>query len=262
MLTLAQARRARGMAGVELGLGIPRLAEAGIKVHRGQLVLVAAGPGCGKSVLALNMILKADPMVRTLYFSADSDAFTQTTRALSIMTGQTLDESAEDVLYGKDTPEPFHVAPVRFSFNTGPTVADIRLQLEAWHEVYGGYPELVVIDNVTDIVPDDDDGDPFSGVESILGYLDELAKLTGSTVLALHHVTGPYNDSDKPVPLSGLKGQVGRKPQLVLTMYKETSSYGDTTLFVSAVKNREGQADSSGRTAVSLRFDGPRAFIG
>jgi hypothetical protein len=72
----------------------------------------------------------------------------------------------------------------------------------------------------------------------------------------LHHVTGGYNDADRPIPLSGVKGQIARVPEMVLTLHKQTDVCGPDLLCVSTVKNRGGKADPSGSEYVSLTFNG------
>ena len=42
-------------------------------------------------------------------------------------------------------------SPVRFSYNPSPTLTHIERQLQAYEELYGDYPELVVIDNALDL---------------------------------------------------------------------------------------------------------------
>jgi hypothetical protein len=83
-----------------------------------------------------------------------------------------------------------------------------------------------------------------------------MARFTGACVIGLHHVTGTYNDADRPIPLSGVKGQVARVPELVLTLHKVIEQFGPDSLRVSTVKNRGGKSDPSGSEFVSLDFVG------
>ena len=75
-------------------------------------------------------------------------------------------------------------------------------------------------------------------------------------VTGLHHVTGPYNDADKPIPLSGVKGQIARVPELVLTLHRVSEGFGPDSLNVSTVKNRGGKSDASGQDYAALEFEG------
>lgn len=80
-------------------------------------------------------------------------------------------------------------------------------------------------------------------------------------MVGLHHVTGPFNDSATPIPLSGIKGQIGRVPEMILTMHKIAEGYGSDSLRVSTVKNRAGKADPSGEDYAELEFNGDTMTI-
>ena len=239
------------------------LEASGTRLLRGQLVLIAAGPGTGKSVLALTLALQSG--VTCMYFSADSDAATQTARSISILMGWDMDRSMQAVLADElpqDVRESLAGLPIRFDYKASPTQDDLELSLQAYYEVFGAYPEMIVVDNGTNVRSDTGDGDPFSGLEALMDYLHEMARETEACVVVLHHVTGPFNDSDKPVPLSGIKGQIGRVPEMILTLHKRIGDYGTTdVLCVSTVKNRGGKADPSGFGLVELEFEGSRMRI-
>lgn len=264
MFSLLQSVNIRGSAGVPLPNPFESLKAKGVNLLRGQLALIASGPGTGKSAFTLNWALKA--AVPTMYFSADSDAFVQSSRAISVLTGRTMVESAKMVLGRQLSPDVVHELsgiPVRFNYSASPTLDDVQLSIESYEEVYGDYPSLVVVDNITNVIGDGSDGeDPFSGLESLADYLATMARDTEAAVVGLHHVTGSYNDADKPIPLSGVKGQITRVPAMVLTLHKiPGNEWEDDTLCVSAVKGRSFKADPSGADFTRLRFDGPRMQI-
>ncbi|UJD20904.1 DnaB-like dsDNA helicase [Mycobacterium phage Zimmer] len=230
----------------------------GATYRRGQLVLVCAGPGTGKSAYVLSYALKSK--VPTLYFSADSDAFTQLTRSVSILSGMTLEESTRAV---RDMDIPDDVAadldplPIRFNYKASPSLDVIEESLSAYDALYEDYPALIVVDNITNVRTDSTDGDdPFSGLEALMDYLHVMARETGSCVIGLHHVTGPHNDGDKPIPLSGIKGQIGRVPEMVQTLHRVSDGFSPDSLNVSTVKNRGGKSDPSGQDYASLQFIG------
>ena len=232
------------------------LEQKGTRFLRGQLCLVCAGPGTGKSAMVLTYALKAK--VPTLYFSADSDAFTQLSRSLSILTGWSMEKSAKAVRAGDlgDGADEFEGIPIRFNYKASPTLDQIEDTMQAYEEVYGDFPALVVIDNVTNVRHSTEDDDPFSGLESLMDYLHGMARNTTACVIGLHHVTGGYNDADKPIPLSGVKGQITRVPEMVLTLHRVQEEYGIDSLRVSTVKNRGGRSDPSGSDFTSLEFVG------
>lgn len=260
MLTLSQSATARGAAGDPLPEVWESLANAGTRFLRGQLALIAAGPGTGKSAFVLSYALKAK--VSTMYFSADSDAYVQLSRALSILGDMELAEAQELALNGDSEYIDNIVGqvPIRFSYNPSPTLSHIEKLVLAYEELYGDYPELIVIDNALDVVLHDAE-DGSQALDDLMAWLHDLARTTGACVIVLHHVTGPFNDANKPIPLSGVKGQVGRVPELILTLHKHTNDIGADTLCVSTVKNRGNRADPSGNTYVEMDFIGDRMSI-
>lgn len=258
MFSLIQSSRIRGNAGDPLPTVFRDLEAAGITFRLGQLVLVAAGPGTGKSALVLTLALKSK--VTVLYVSADSDAFEQLTRAMCILLGCTKDQAIKAVLsddLGSIEPK-LKGIPVRFVYDASPNLDTVEDSINAYRQLYGEYPSMVVVDNITNVRTESStDYDPFSGLESLMDYLHDLARKTGACVIGLHHVTGGYNDADKGIPLSGVKGQIGRVPEMVLTLFRPA----EDRLGVSPVKLRGGKPDPSGKTFVDLGFDGERMRI-
>ncbi|EHB47629.1 hypothetical protein MycrhDRAFT_5755 [Mycolicibacterium rhodesiae JS60] len=258
MYTPRQSLFIRGSAGEPLP-GVWNALEArGTRFVRGQLGLVCAGPGTGKSAFVLAYALKSK--VPTLYFSADSDAFTQLSRSLSIISGWSLEKSSQAVLNEDigSLGDELDALPIRFNYKASPNLDVIEDCLSAYDALYEDYPALIVVDNITNVRTESSDGDdPFSGLEALMDYLHEMARETGASVVGLHHVTGQYNDGDKPIPLGGIKGQIGRVPELIITLHRETDPYSDTSsLRVSTVKNRGGKSDASGQDYAELEFTG------
>ena len=244
------------------GEHLPRVwASMDTRFSRGQLALVAAGPGVGKSAFMLNYALKSG--VSCLYFSADSDASVQVSRSLAILGGLTM-QDAVSLSKSGDTKRILELTgstPVRFNYSSSPTLEEIEGDVLAYEELYGCYPQLIVIDNAMDVELGID-ADQSQSLDSLMAWLHDLARKTQACVVALHHVTGPYNNSDTPIPLSGIKGQIGRVPELILTLHKGLGEYGQPDeLRVSTVKNRGQKADPSGETYTPLAFDGYRMSI-
>lgn len=253
MLTFSQGLRKAGEAGEPLPTVFKALDRMGVRFRRGQFALVAAGPGTGKSAFALTLAIRSG--APTFYFSADSDAWTQYVRGAAIVTGWSTAE-AEDAIQRGDTSVldaalSYH-SRVRMCYEASPTMSDIEDELTMYAHVYG-WPVLIVVDNVTNIVnPNGTDG--HQGLEEICDYLHALARLTGAHVMALHHVTGPHNDGTDPIPLSGLKGQIGRVPEMVITLHRGGDEAIGQTINASPVKNRGGKADASGHSFASLAW--------
>lgn len=260
MYTLRQSVFVKGSAGDPLPKVWDSIEQGGTQFLRGQLVLVCAAPGIGKSGFILTYALRAK--VPTLYFSADSDAFTQATRAISILTGKTMELSKTEVRTGRLDADSVNAldqaAMIQFEYHASPSLKQIKDSLDAFHQKWGSPPSLIVIDNITDVFSgiDNNADDPFSGLEGLMGSLHELARESGSCVIGLHHVTGDYNNGNIPIPLRGIKGQIGRVPEMVLTLHRIGNEFGPDEFNVSTVKNRAGKSDTSGLTFVSMDFTG------
>ena len=252
----------KGSAGNPLPTVWESLANKGTQFLRGQLVLVCAAPGVGKSAFVLTYALKS--RVPTLYFSADSDSYTQLSRSVSILTGWPMEKSiglvrAEDL---NGATAVLDSIPIRFDYTASPDLDRLKILMESYEEVYGDFPGLVVVDNVTNVrAGGANDEDPFAGLEVTMEYLHDMARNTGACVVGLHHVTGKYNDADQPIPLSGIKGQIGRVPEMILTLFRSSSQFGPDSLNVSTVKNRGPGQDPSGQDYVSLSYDGGTMHI-
>ncbi len=262
MYTIGQSRRVRGAAGEPLPAPFRAFEQIGFTFRRGGFVLIVAGPGTGKSALALSCALRFQ--VPGVIFSADSDAFEQTSRAFCMETGSDR-EVGERFARGMLEPAEQELAekmagiPIRFNYDASPTLGTISNTMDAFQELYGEYPHFTVIDNVTNVQngTKDNDDNPFGGLETFMEYLNTMARDTTTCVIGLHHTLGAYNDGVRPIPLSGVKGQITRVPPQVLTLFRPQADQ----LGVSVVKNRGGRADASGNRYAVLDFEGSSMTI-
>lgn len=240
MLSLTQASRLKGNAGKKLPDVWSSWETNKITFRRGQLHLIVAAPGVGKSVLTLSYALQAK--VPTLYLSMDTDPFTTCVRAVAAIAKVTLD-AAEDGLNSQAlfATEALKQAnkTLRFAFPASPSTADIFSHIYAYGEAEGVYPELVVIDNLSNIAFESDE---FGEMRTIMADFQTMATKSKAAVVVLHHSTGQYEDGTSIIPQSGVNGKVSKFPSMVLTL----SRGGNNELYVSAVKNRFGPADPSG----------------
>ncbi|MFD5308290.1 AAA family ATPase [Streptomyces ardesiacus] len=254
-----QSARLRGSAGEP----IPNLSEAlrkkEVEFQRGVLSLVVAGPGTGKSLFAVNLALAGSLPV--MYWSADSNAATQISRATAMLTGDNV-KDVKKALQADKFGEYERVLGdkwwIRFNYDAMPTPEDMEADLAVYYEVFGCYPHLCVVDNITNVdTGGAGDAESFTfGLEGMCEYLNDMARQTEAHVMALHHVTGEHSDGLKPIPLSGVKGKIHRVPALILTIHREPDDLGVTnTLNISPVKNREGFNDPSGNTFVRMELD-------
>ncbi|MFI2607705.1 hypothetical protein DR950_36200 [Kitasatospora xanthocidica] len=257
MISLSQAKRVKGAAGEPIPSPFKGLTKMGVEFRRGEFSIVCAGGGTGKSVFAAN--LSVLPNIPSLYFSADSNAATQLTRATALITGEDIQtlkrklRTDEFDQYDKVLSDRWWL---RFNFDARPTAEDLELHLKSYVEVFGIAPHLVIIDNITNVDGGADSAESYTfGLEGMCEYLNEMARKTHAHVLALHHVTGEFSDGLKPIPQSGVKGKISRVPSLILTIHKEIDGMDSRVLHISPVKNREGFEDSSGETFASYDFN-------
>lgn len=254
MHSLVQSIRMRGAAGEPLPSPFKNLAALEVELRRGEFSVVAAGGGTGKSLFGLNWALQAN--VPTIYWSADSNAATQLTRATAIITGDDVREVKRALR--EEQFAPYHAALaerwwIRFNYSASPTPGQMETDLETYREIYGTYPHFCVVDNISNVEAGDTGTmDQYTlSLESLCKFLNEMSRETLAHVMAMHHVVGEYSDGLKPIPMSGLKGKISAVPSLVMTLHKED----EEILNVSPVKNREGFKDASGNTWASLRLD-------
>lgn len=232
------------------------LAAKGFHFRRGQLVLIAAGPGVGKSVLSQTLSMKAT--CPGLYFSADSDAFTMYKRGASIVTGHRSKDVEQD--YERGNGEFYDnrlnlLKHIRFDFTSQPGVEDLEDSVNAFALAYGEYPHLIVVDNLINVDPEELGEGQRSSIAAVMAYLKTLAQHTNACVVMLHHLTGDYDDGNKPAPMSALIDKVSKLPEQILTLHRAGLIAGTASqMGVSIVKNRDGESDASGQLIVYLDY--------
>lgn len=246
MQTLGLLLRSKSKEGTPLPGVFKQLEDLGAKVRRGQVTLIGAAPGGGKSALATFLALKMQypdgSRVPTIYFSADSDRGTFGSRAMSSAlemhvreAEKLIAERDEDTLKSLDK----LTNHMWLDFNAAPTPRDIDEEVEAFAHSYGDYPHLIVIDNLMDVASGGD-GDLY-GHDAVLDFAKQLGRRTGAAVVVLCHVTGAFTDGTIPIPRSGLMNKIDKRPRLIMTLYQE-----DTNLLgICVVKNSNGIADAT-----------------
>lgn len=251
MRTLSRAIGAKEVGGEPLPASFKTLQANEIVFRRAELNLVAGTPGAGKSSIALAVAVNAN--VPTLYISADTNAHTMGMRVLSMVTGMS-QANAENILkFDKDNAEQMlkKYDHLRWSFDSSPTLSDIDESVQAFETLWGCSPTLIVVDNLMDIAMDG--MEEFSGMRQAMKELKYLARDTNACVLVLHHTKESF-EAAPCQPRSAVQGMVNQIPALILTIGQQ--EVGEKNyLCISAVKNRYGRADATGRTFSMLSFD-------
>lgn len=239
MRALVTALAAAGETGEPLPPVFQQFVEHDVHIRRGQLTLIASGPGGGKSVTALTIAVRAQ--VPTLIISPDSDAYTSFTRTASMLTGQPL-VSVEAKIQGGEGAEyerlvDENLGHIRWEFDQAPSLPEISEATTAFAHLYGEWPALIVVDNLSNIFAEGDN--EYTVLKHTTELLKVLAAESGAAVVALHHLTGEFESSERPAPIDKLIGKVAKPATLVLTLF--LGAYGD--IGVCVVKNRFGKAD-------------------
>lgn len=261
MQTLGLALRGSEAVGTSLPAVFPSLEKMGAKLRRGQLSLIAGGPGTGKSAIASFIAVNSsygefgETGVPTLYFSADTDKRTLGNRISASVSRETVD-NAEKLLEQRHAGFlsilEDNTKHIWFNWNTGPNLDDLQNEVLAFAHATGDWPHLIVIDNLKNIwVESSGDGGEHIRYDRVLDFLHELAGQTNAHIMVLHHVTGFYEDGDKPIPLSGILGKVTKPFRLIITLYRPS----EQQIGLSIVKNSTGRMDQSGGLSVFLGVD-------
>lgn len=248
MRSLARSIRRPDRGGEPLPTVYTAFERAGVVLRRGEVILVAAPPGAGKSSLGLDIATKTKRP--TLYFSADSTELTMATRLGSYITGRFMYDVEQQMMADPDWAGDLlrQVDHIRWSFESAPSFRDIDLEVEAFEETWGEPPHLIVVDNATDVT--DDGGDEFSALRATMRGLKYTARDKNACVLALHHTSESVLGNPCP-PRSAIHGKISQVPAVVLTLGVLHPGF----MPVACVKNRQGPQDISGKTAMWLTFD-------
>jgi replicative DNA helicase len=215
----------------------------GLAFRRGQFSILAAAPTVGKSLTAENIALATK--VPVLFFSADSDEWTVKQRACSILTGTLLTDVDKYLNSGNDADESYFAEKlsaadhIDFCYQTDIDPEFIVLRMQAYAELRGDYPELIVVDNMGNGVVDQDNES--SELRAMCRELQRIARSTKAHVLGLAHVTGQKENGDQPIGLSDLLYKIGKIPEMVLGMHRS----GENTVTVTVPKQRGGKTGGS-----------------
>lgn len=254
LLTLLGAMRTDRTSGEPFPTVWETLNTVPVTARRGQVWLVGAAPGVGKSVFALTWMIWA--RARGIYHSADSGSRDQTARSVTILTDQPLADVTAQIDAGEEFDELLIKGTnhIRFDFNSGPSLEDIDKAVMGYAHLYGRWPEAVIVDNLMNVIADDTGEGSHYTQQVVLLFLQDLARKTGAMVLVLHHLTGEFEDGTKVPTLAALLGKAGKIPNVVLGLYRDTG-LAEEQLGVAVLKNRGGPANAAGKLVVRLSLD-------
>lgn len=242
-----------------LGLG----KSFGAFFRRGQSTMIAAYPNNGKSAVALWLsVMYARLGYKVLYFSADTDEWTTWKRSAAIVTGQP-QSSIEQMVKAGTADMVVSAALARlkgrlsFSFETDPTYTHLQEEVAAFFELWGEYPDVVVVDNLMDVVGENED--EYGGMRDHTKAFKRLARATDSCLITLHHCNEPapqrgrdgqVRKVDHPPARAEITGKVAQKGELIIT-----ARINGAIFQLAVVKNRDGDKDEAGELFIQLRAD-------
>lgn len=213
---------------------------------RGQLCIVLAEPGIGKSAFSLNWAAKITRP--SLVLSLDTDLGTQAIRLASLMT-QT---KTEDVKHNPDVWANWlmaHAQHVRM-YDLSIESRDLSRLVEAEAEYWGQVPDLVVVDNVGNLVREGS----YEEHRAVFSDLHRIARRLDTFVVALHHTRRGGTRGGTPQMASGLYGGE-QEAEILLGLSRGPGSPSKGILNCSVLKNRSGNADSNGGLYARLFFN-------
>lgn len=220
-----------------------------IAIRRGEVSLIAGQPASGKSTIALAMAVRAS--VPTLYVSADTHAHTMGLRLIAMLTATEQNVVEEMMTSNREWAAEMltQASNIRWCFDSAPSIKSVEEELEAHVELFSRAPELVVIDNLTDMIVD---GDEWSGMRTIMKDFKFLAREYDTAFLVLHHTSEAVQSPEGTCPpRHALQGKVAATPALVLTIAQSSAGF----LGVCPVKNRYGPSNPSGSDPTWLAYN-------
>lgn len=216
--------------------------------------MIAGQPGAGKSLLALWLAVAwAEEGLRGIYFSADSAELGQASRALAMTMANLSVQEAERLLKDED-PHAFEwmtkLNNLCWSFEDDLSYDNINEEVQAFVELWGSFPDFVIVDNLTDVEGQSEDEG--GSLRRSMKALVQLARATDSATLVLHHTSEDERIKEDPCPpRRAIMFKVSAKPALILTVADK-----GVRRPVACVKDRySGKADKSGTTAQWFRLD-------
>lgn len=229
-------------------------AKNNIIFRRGEVSMIAGIPGAGKSTLALALALRMRQP--TLYICADTNAHTMAMRLYSMITGVSQNDSEKALT---QTPEVVKqklqaTNHIFWSFESTPSLEDMNQEVNAFEEMWGEPPAIIVVDNLIDMTGGG--GEQFAAMQETLQAFKMFARENNAALIVLHHTKESYT-GEPCQPLSATQGMVNQTPAVILTIGQTTNGM----LGVAPVKNRYGKADRTGNTFVFLQFNPEFMYI-
>lgn len=230
----------------------------GVKVAGGKFLVIGGYPSDGKTAFALqSAMVQADKGRRAAFYSFETDANTVEDRTLACTAQISMEVIQDNRLTDDDwgryaqsvelSGRPFDVVAA-----SGMTVDDIRADALAhrYQVIYVDYLQLITP------ARRNNNFSRFDEVSEISRGLQQLAKTTGITVVALSQMTRPAADKKGNVPpptMHNLResGQIEQDADVIMLIYRRNHKDIRAPRYLDVAKNKEGRTGSW-----TLHFDG------
>lgn len=222
-----------------------------IKPKGGNVGVLIAAPGQGKTTVLLNWVVKTG--AKCLYISADTSAHDMTSQLGALATGHNRrlveERLTESATWRKEYAKAiFAKYPnLVLDFSPRPTMKDIRYKVLALTELWGETPEVIIMDTASNVAMDD----MANNAEWQRVWLSaiSLAREANAFFVFAHHVRQGDARGGRIAPQmnDGLWGS-DQYPEFVIGLH--TPNAGEVMLTVR--KNRTGPKDVPIRLKVSF----------
>ena len=220
----------------------------GVKVTGGKFVVIGGYPSDGKTAFAIqSAMVQAGARQKTAFYSFETDANTVEDRALACMAGISMESIQSNTLSDSDWTAwaksgEAYATPFDVIAASGMTVDDIRADALAhrYSVIYIDYLQLITPGRRNSIFS------RFDEVSEISRSLQQLAKTTGITVVALSQMTRPAADKKGNVPpptMHNLResGQIEQDADVIMLIYRLDHKDIRAPRYLDVAKNKEGR---------------------
>ena len=232
-----------------------------LNIHGGDFVVIGGYPSDGKTTLALTFAQRMAQKKRVGFFSYETDDAKLFDRLMAMTTQIGLPKMQLNAMgaHDWDTVAAMSTDIIKPKLDlimaNGMTVSDIRAY--AASKRY----EVVFVDYLQKIAAPDgmrDAYNEFARVTAISSLLQNLAKQTGVTIVALSQLSrrekGKGNAPPKPPTMQDLRssGQIEQDADAIMLLFREDPMAEKSKRVLNVVKNKDGIANR----AMMLEFDG------
>lgn len=240
---------------VHIPWGLPKM-DGAMMSEFGDFIILGGEPSTGKTALSLQIAWTQAQTHRVGYFSLETKPEKIVDRAVSAAAGVDFGR----IKRHKMDPEDWDACEAKSSSMVGRKLDIIQagglsvLDIQAM--TAAGRYEIIYIDYIQLVAPEDRRRSDFEQVTQISKDLHTLAQTTGVTVIALSQLTRPKVTGNK-VAAPGMhslrqSGQLEQDADGVLLMYLENPNDTSSRRRLQIAKNKEGEAGGG----VWLVFDG------